>query len=149
MSSVSESEKDEFFAAVNAASEKAVWAAVATSTPEGPRVRMVHPTWEGDTLWFATSKASAKAAQIAASPAIDIQYQVAPPDFVHIMVRGTAELLDDSESRRHAWDVLDYDLAEFWPAGVDDPDYVAIKITPQRVELSEMFGSVNKRVWRP
>ena len=148
MSSVSDADKEEFFAAVEAASQKAVWAAVATSSPDGPRVRMVHPTWEGDVLWFATSKASQKAAQLAADPAVDIQYQVSSPDFVHIMVRGRAELLDDPASRRHAWEVLDYDLGEFWPAGVDDPDYVAVKITPQRVELSEMFGSVNKRVWR-
>ena len=147
MSRVADADKAGFFADVDAASRKAVWAAVATSTHEGPRVRMVHPTWDGETLWFATSKASPKAAQIAAQPTIDIQYQVAPPDFVHIRVRGRAELLDDPESRRHAWDVLDYDLAEFWPAGADDPDYVAVRITPERVELSEMFGSVNKRVW--
>lgn len=148
MSQVTETDREDFFVAVDAASRKAVWAAVATSADDGPRVRMVHPTWDGDTLWFATSKASLKAAQIAANPNIDIQFQVAPPEFVHILVRGSAELLDDPESRRHAWDVLDYDLAEFWPAGVDDPDYVAVKITPRRVELSEMFGSMNKRVWR-
>lgn len=148
MTQVTEADKDSFFADVAAASAKAVWAAVATQAEDGPRVRMVHPTWDGDVLWFATSKASQKAAQLKANPKLDIQYQVSPPDFVHIMVRGSAEVLDDPESRRHAWDVLDYDLAEFWPGGVDDPDYVAVKITPERVELSEMFGSVNKRVWR-
>ena len=141
-------DKAAFFAAVDEASRKAVWAAVATSTADGPRVRMVHPTWDGDVLWFATSKASLKATQIAADPRIDIQFQVAPPDFVHIMVCGKAELLDDPESRRHAWDVLDYDLAQFWPDGVDTPDYVAVKIIPERVELSEMFGSLHKQVWR-
>ena len=148
MTKVTDADKDQFFADVAAASARAVWAAVATQADDGPRVRMVHPTWEGDVLWFATSKASLKAAQLRANPRLDIQYQVAPPDFVHIMVRGSAELLDDPESRRHAWDVLDYDLAEFWPSGVDDPDYVAVKITPERVELSGMFGTVNKRVWR-
>ncbi|MGK0343584.1 MAG: hypothetical protein ACJAXW_004147, partial [Candidatus Azotimanducaceae bacterium] len=28
------------------------------------------------------------------------------------------------------------------------PNYVAVKVTPTRVELSEMFGSVNQRIWR-
>ncbi len=148
MTQVTDADKDTFFADVAAASEKAVWAAVATQAEDGPRVRMVHPTWEGDVLWFATSKASQKAAQLIANPRLDIQYQVSSPEFVHIMVRGSAEVLDDPESRHHAWDVLDYDLSAFWPAGADDPDYVAVKITPERVELSKMFGTTNKRVWR-
>ncbi len=148
MTQVTDADKDSFFADVAAASAKAVWAAVATQAADGPRVRMVHPTWDGDVLWFATSKASQKAAQLQANPRLDIQWQVSAPDFVHIMVRGSAEVLDDPASRRHAWDVLDYDLAQFWPEGVDAPDYVAVKITPERVELSEMFGTTNKRVWR-
>ena len=148
MTAVTDSERKAFFEDVDAAARKAVWAAVATVAGSRPKVRMVHPTWEGEILWFATSKASPKAIQLRANPAIDVQFQVAPPDFVHLMVSGTSEVLDDQASREHCWDVLDYDLAEFWPAGVNDPDYVAIRITPQRVELSEMFGSVNKRIWR-
>ena len=99
-------------------------------------------------LWFATSKKSPKAVQLAANSAIDIQYQVAAPEFVHLLVRGTAELLDDAATRAHVWEVMDYDLAQFWPGGVDDPDYLVVKVTPRRVELSEMFGMANKRVWR-
>lgn len=148
MTQVSDADKESFFHDVATASSKAVWAAVATQAADGPRVRMVHPTWEGDVLWFATSTASQKAAQLRANPRLDIQYQVSAPEFVHIMVRGSAEVLDDAETKRHAWGVMDYDLAQFWPAGVDDPDYVAVKITPDRVELSEMFGMTNKRVWR-
>jgi general stress protein 26 len=148
MATISDSEREQFFADVDAAARKAIWAAVATVDGSSPKVRMVHPTWEGDILWFATSKKSPKAIHLMANPAIDVQFQVAPPDFVHLMVAGTVEVLDDQASREHCWEVLDYDLAEFWPAGVNDPDYVAIRITPQRVELSEMFGSLNKRIWR-
>ena len=148
MTSVSETEREDFFREVAEASAKAVWAAVATTDGVTPRVRLVHPTWEGDVLWFATSKASPKAAQLAANPAIDVQYQVAPPEFVHILVAGTAQLLDDKATREHVWNVMDYDMSEFWPEGVDTPDYVAVKITPHRVERSEMFGMANKRVWR-
>jgi general stress protein 26 len=148
MSTVPSEQHDQFFADVDAAARKAVWAAVATVADDEPRVRMVHPTWEGSVLWFATSKQSSKARQLAANPAIDVQFQVAAPEFVHLLVRGRAELLDDAETRAQVWEVMDYDLAEFWPGGVDDPDFLAVKITPQRVELSEMFGMANKRVWR-
>lgn len=148
MSTIDTADETQFFADVDAAARKAIWAAVATVHNGEPRVRMVHPTWEGSTLWFATSKTSPKALQLAANPAIDIQFQVAEPDFVHLMVRGTVELLDDSATRRHVWDVMDYELADFWPEGPESPDYVCVKITPQRVELSEMFGMANKRVWR-
>ena len=54
----------------------------------------------------------------------------------------------DDATRAHAWDALDYDLKGFFPGGSTDPNYVAVKVTPTRVELSEMFGSVNQRVWR-
>ena len=148
MSKVTDSEREAFFVDVAAASAKAAWCAVATEHNGEPRVRLVHPTWEGDTLWFCTGKTTPKARQLAANPAIDVQFQVAPPEFVHIMVRGTAELLDDQATREHVWEVMDYDLAAFWPEGPTTEDFVAVRITPTRVELSEMFGSTNKRVWR-
>ena len=152
MTEVTEADRAAFFEDVAAASAKAVWCALATVRGSGdraePRVRIVHPTWEGDVLWLATGPATPKARQMAANPMVDIQFQVAPPDFRHIMVRGRAELCMDDATRQHAWDALDYDLKDFFPGGPADPNYVAIRITPTRVELSEMFGSVNKRVWR-
>ena len=90
---------------------------------------MVHPTWEGDVLWVATGPETAKAQQIAANPAVDVQFQVAPPEFVHLMVRGKATLIADDDVREHVWNnVMDYDLADFWPAGPKDPGYVAVRI---------------------
>ena len=141
-------DKDEFFKAVDAACKKAVWCAIATIEGNEPRVRMVHPTWDGDVLWFATGPESPKAKQLRQNPAVDIQYQVAPPDFIHVMVRGTAELITDAATKHHAWDAIDYDLTAFGSTGPDDPNSLPVKITPSRVELSEMFGSVNRQVWR-
>lgn len=148
MVGVTAAEKDDFFAEVAKASAAAVWSAWATQSSKGPRVRMVHPTWEGDILWLATGPDTPKAKQMRKYPEVDVQWQVAPPNFIHIMCRGTAELLMDDETRAHAWEALDYDLNDFFPGGPTDPNYVAIKVTPTRVELSEMFGSVNQRVWR-
>jgi len=148
MHKVSESEKADFFRAVDEACKKAVWCAIATVAGDKPRVRIVHPTWDGEVLWFATGPDSPKAKQLRQNPNVDIQYQVAPPDFLHVMVRGTAELITDQNTKNHAWEAIDYDLTQFGSTGPDDPNFLPIRITPSRVELSEMFGSMNKRVWR-
>jgi general stress protein 26 len=95
-------EKDAFFEEVAKASAAAVWAAWATASKTGPRVRMVHPTWEGDVLWLATSPQSPKAKQMANNNVVDVQWQVSPPNFIHIMTRGTAELFMDDEARECA-----------------------------------------------
>ena len=146
--SVTEEERANFFADVDAACKKAVWCAIATVAGTEPRVRIVHPTWDGETLWFATGPESPKAKHLRENPSVDIQYQVAPPDFIHVMVRGQAELISDQATKDHAWDAIDYDLTQFGSTGPDDPNFLPVKITPTRVELSEMFGSMNKRIWR-
>ncbi len=148
MTQVSDAEKEQFFADVDAACKKAIWCAVATVAGNEPRVRMVHPTWEGDVLWLATGPDSPKAVQMRENPNVDIQYQVAPPEFIHVMVRGTAQEMTDPASKERAWNAIDYDLTQFGSPGPDDPNFYPVLITPTRVELSEMFGSMNKRVWR-
>jgi general stress protein 26 len=147
MGNVGEGDRSTFFKDVDAACRGAVWAAVATVRDGEPRVRLVHPTWEGETLWFATDPKSPKAVQMSQTPVVDVQYQVAPPEFVHVLVRGKAEVLTDEATRKHVWDVLDYDLSQFWPEGPGAEGFGAIRITPTRVEHSKMFGSVEKRVW--
>ncbi|MFT6286276.1 MAG: putative pyridoxamine 5'-phosphate oxidase family protein [Halieaceae bacterium] len=86
-------EKDAFFLDVEAAAKKAAWCAVATVENNEPRVRMVHPTWDGDLLWIATAPQSPKARRL--------------------------------------------------------QNNAAIRVQPLRVELSELFGTMNKRVWKP
>jgi general stress protein 26 len=148
MTKVTDDQKIEFFNAVDEACKKAIWCAVATIDGNEPRVRMVHPTWDGDVLWFATGPESPKARQMRDNSNVDIQYQVTPPDFIHVLVRGTADLVTDQETKNHAWDAIDYDLTAFGAKGPDDVNFLPVRIRPTRVELSEMFGSVNKRVWR-
>jgi len=145
---VPQSERQEFFEAVETASKAAIWCAVATVANDEARVRMVHPTWEGETLWFATGTGSPKHRQMEANPSVDVQFQVAPPDFVHILVRGQAEIITDEAEKKRVWDVIDYDLSQFWSGGPTDPNYTLVKVHPSRVELSKMFGSMDKRVWR-
>lgn len=148
MTQIDDAARNDFFAAVRAASQKAIWCAIASCAGGAPRVRMVHPTWEGESLWFATGSTSPKATQIAANPQVDVQYQVAPPDFVHVLVRGRAEIVEDAAEKKRVWDVIDYDLGQFWSGGPTDPNYALVRVTPDRVELSKMFGIQDKQVWR-
>ncbi len=148
MSRIDERDADPFFLDVEAASKKAVWCSVATVAGDEPRVRIVHPTWEGRVLWFATGTQSPKHRQLEKNPAVDIQFQVAPPDFVHVLVRGRAEIVTDASEKKRVWEVIDYDLTAFWPGGPGDPGFTLVKVLPVRVELSKMFGAQEKRVWR-
>jgi len=147
MTQVNENDREAFFVDVEAAAKKAIWCALATVEHGEPRVRMVHPTWEGSVLWLATGPGTAKARQMLEQPMVDIQFQVAPPDFIHLLVRGEATVFNDAETKARVWDVMDYDLAQFWPEGPTSSEYCAVRIVPVRVELSEMFGTTNKRVW--
>ena len=54
----------------------------------------------------------------------------------------------DAAEKKRVWDVIDYDLGAFWPGGATDPNYTLVRVTPERVELSKMFGMQDKRVWR-
>ncbi|MEM7409854.1 MAG: pyridoxamine 5'-phosphate oxidase family protein [Myxococcota bacterium] len=148
MTRVQADDAKQFFADVEATAKASVWCALATTSSDGPRVRMVHPTWEGDTLWFATGTTSPKVRDLRADPRVDVQFQVAPPDFVHLMCRGTATIVEDAAEKKRVWDVIDYDLSDFWSGGPTDPNYTLVKIAPSRVELSKTFGSVDKRIWR-
>jgi general stress protein 26 len=145
---VDDADRASFLAEVAAASQKAIYAALATVEGGEPRVRMVHPTWEGETLWFATFTGSPKDRQLRAVPMVELQYQVAPPDFVHVVVRGQAEVVSDAAERTRVWDVIDYDLGAFWPGGPADESYTLVRVTPERVELSKLFGTQDRRVWR-
>ena len=61
MSVIDSSGKESFLRDVEAAAKKAIWCALATVANNEARVRMVHPTWEGDILWIATGPNTAKA----------------------------------------------------------------------------------------
>jgi general stress protein 26 len=136
---------------VHAAAGKVVWAYLATATGGRPRVRVVHPAWEGPTVWIATGRESAKARQIASNPEVALFWQVAPPDFVHLTVTGRARLVDDPAAKRRLWSVFDYDMSQFFK-DADDPAYGLVRVDPARIELTAlpaMMQGTAPRVWRP
>ena len=65
-----------FWDKAHAAAAKATWAYLATADGNQPRVRVVHPAFEGERVWVATGRTSAKARHIAKNPRVELFYQI-------------------------------------------------------------------------
>jgi general stress protein 26 len=141
-----------FWDKAHAAAAKATWAYLATADADQPKVRVVHPAFEGQRLWIATGRTSAKARHIDKNPKVELFYQIGA-EMVHLTVTGKARFVEDLAEKRRIWHgkVFDYDLAQFWPGGPESKDFGLMLITPDRVELtslSEMTSGQKPEVWR-
>jgi len=141
-----------FWNKVHAAAAKATWAYLATTDGNQPKVRVVHPAFEGERVWIATGRGSAKARHIDNNPRVELFYQIGA-EMVHLTVTGSAKFVEDLAEKKRIWNgkVFDYDLAQFWPAGPEAADFGLMLITPARVELtslSEMMTGKKPEVWR-
>jgi general stress protein 26 len=130
----------------------ATWAYLATTVGDQPKVRVVHPAFEGQRLWIATGRTSPKVAHISKNPKVELFYQVGP-EFVHLTVTGKARFIGDAAEKRRVWEgkVFDYDLAQFWPDGHQTPDFGLLLVTPSRIELTSMMELMlgkKSLVWR-
>jgi general stress protein 26 len=142
-----------FWTRVHAAAAKATWAYLATALGDQPKVRVVHPAFEGERVWVATGSGSAKARQVGKNSNVEMFYQVGA-DMVHLTVTGKAAFVEDLAEKKRIWNasIFDYDLAQFWPAGAESKDFGLMLITPTRVELTslpEMMTGKKPEVWRP
>jgi general stress protein 26 len=130
----------EFWQRVQENSNKVTWAYLATVDGNQPKVRVVHPAWEGDKLWIATGRTSAKARHVERNPKVELFYQVGP-EFIHITVTGDARFVDDNREKERVWNsgIFDYDLKQFWPSGHASPEFGLMLVKPRRVELTSMM----------
>lgn len=138
-------------AAVRAfASGLSPWAHIATvGADHKPDVVPVHPCWEGDMLWTMLGTTSVKARNVAANPDVALHWQVTEVgDGVEVW--GTAELVDDVDTKRRMWnDVFDYDLSAFAPGGPDgSPEVAFLAITPQRALILHQYGMGGLQRWK-
>ena len=141
-----------FWDKVHSTAAKATWAYLATADGTQPRVRVVHPAFEGDRVWLATPRASAKARQIEKNPKVELFYQIGA-EMVHLTVTGNAKFVEEVAEKKRIWNskVFDYDLSRFWPGGAESKDFGLVLITPDRVELTslaEMTTGKKPEVWR-
>ena len=134
-----------------------VWCSVATVDAQGrPRQRLLHPIWEGSTGWIATGRHSHKEQHLAANPFVSLSYW--DQQHQQIYADCKAEWVDDDGEKRRIWDLykntpppLGYDPQMIWQAGVEDPTYGLLKLTPWRIELyglSNVMTQEPPRVWR-
>ena len=125
------------------------WAHLATVGADGkPDVVPVHPCWEGDTLWAMLGASSVKARNVGANPNVALHWQVTEAgDGVEVW--GTAELVDDLDTKRRLWDgVFDYDLNLFAPGGPDNsPDTAFLAIRPERALVLKQYGMGGLQRW--
>ncbi|HEY2664478.1 MAG TPA: pyridoxamine 5'-phosphate oxidase family protein [Candidatus Binataceae bacterium] len=130
----------DFWQRVRDHSGKVTWAYLATVDGTQPKVRVVHPGWEGDKLWVATGRTSAKARHVEKNPKVELFYQVGP-EFIHITVTGEACFIDDPKEKQRVWNsgIFDYDLKQFWPAGHAAPEFGLMLVKPRRVEMTSMI----------
>jgi general stress protein 26 len=141
-----------FWTKVRAAAAKATWAYLATADGTQPRVKVVHPAFEGERVWVATGRASAKARHIGKNSNVELFYQISH-EMVHLTVTGKATFVENPAEKKRIWDakVFDYDLAQFWPEGPQSKDFGLMLISPTRVELTslpEMMTGKAPEVWR-
>lgn len=125
------------------------WAHLATVGADGtPDVVPVHPCWEGDVLWAMVGTRSVKARNVAANPNVALHWQVTEVgDGVEVW--GTAEVVDDVETKRRLWTgVFDYDLNLFAPGGPDgSPDTSFLAVTPTRALVVRQYGVGGMQRW--
>jgi general stress protein 26 len=141
-----------FWEKVHAVAAKATWAYLATAKSDQPKVRVVHPAFEGERVWVATGRTSAKAGHIEKNPKVELFYQLGP-EMIHLTVTGKARFVEDLAEKKRIWNgkVFDYDLAQFWPSGPESKDFGLMLIEPERVELTslgEMTAGKPAEVWR-
>lgn len=142
----------ELWRKIHEVAQKATWAYLATVVGDQPKVRVVHPAFEGEKLWIATGRESAKGKQLAKNPKVELFYQVSN-EFIHLTVTGAARFVDDLAEKKRIWHgkVFDYDLAQFWPAGPEAKEFGLLLVTPSRIELTslgEMTQGTKPQVWK-
>jgi general stress protein 26/nucleoside-triphosphatase THEP1 len=79
---------------------------------------------EASTLWFATSRASKKIAQIETDPHVTVLF-VDSVRFNYASIHGEAHAVVDPERERTLWQDAWHDD---WPEGPSDPDYVLLRV---------------------
>jgi general stress protein 26 len=144
--------EEEFLARV----KRIVWCTVATVDTRGrPRTRILHPVWEGTTGWIATGRHSLKEKHLAKNPYVSLTYWDAQHKQVYAECR--AEWEDNPAEKQRVYDLFKslpmpygYDPAMIWKDGLADPTLGFLKLTPDRIELSQMsIPPAPPQVWRP
>jgi general stress protein 26 len=93
-------------------------------------------------IYFTTNTSSMRVRQYKESPNASV-YFCDKRFFRGVMLKGTMEVLEDSDSKRMIWREGD---TMYYPLGVSDPDYCVLKFTAQKGRFYSNFKSENFEV---
>ena len=91
------------------------------------------------TFYFTTNTSSMRVSQYRANPKACV-YFCDRRFFRGVMLTGTAEVLEDSESKEMIWREGD---TMYYPEGVTDPDYCVLRFTAEQGRFYSNFSSEN------
>jgi general stress protein 26 len=99
-----------------------------------PKIRVMHCARCDDdfSVWFATSGKSNKVRQINANPNVATLFFA---ETKVIRIFGSAQVIDDLAIKSDLWED---EWKKYWTEGVEDPDYVLIKVTPDEADLMDL-----------
>ena len=108
-------------------------ATVATLNPDGgPQTSVVWIAREGDTVLFSTTARRQKARNLARDPRVSLTVFDAANPYQSVNIRGTVELIDDSE-RSLPHRLSQKYLGEDPPAEPEEVGRLIVRVTPQKV----------------
>lgn len=93
--------------------------------------------FDGD-LWFATGADSAKVAEIAANPYVNVSYASTSAN-TFVSVSGRAEVVDDRARIEALWSPA---MKLFFPGGKDDPNLRLVRVHAETAEYWDGPGTL-------
>jgi general stress protein 26 len=115
-----------------------------------PRLRLMHPVWEGSIGWVISWPQSHKSKHLALNPAVSLAYM--PAKAKPVYVDGVAAWIDTVEEKQRIWELhrstpapLGFDPQPHY-GNIDHPYYGILRITPWRIELGNLYGE--PLIWR-
>ncbi len=120
---------------------------LATTGADGtPHAAKVALGLDGDVLWIATRRSSAKARNLRADPRLAVMVE---GNRAETYVWGEAEAENDGAELRRVWDggVFPFDLSGFF-GSPDNPDVVLFRVRPTRaVAMVAGDSGLERRTW--
>lgn len=122
---------------VKALMKEAGWGTLATTDGQKVGCRpMGGWAWMGKELWCATGDPSDKAAQLRRVPYAE--YCFASPEGRHVRIAGPCAISTDDQDKRTLYEAVP--ALKDHIADPASPEYVVIRMTPDRIRLMETAG---------
>ena len=103
-----------------------------------PQARMMDPFLPGEDMvvWMGTNKKSRKVNELHHDPRVTLYYQV-PEASGYLVIRGTAEILDDPEMKNRYW-------KEEWESFYPDKEstFTLIRVSPKKLEIVDYTSGI-------